>query len=33
MATTELYHGDCLEFMQNMANKGKKVDCIITDPP
>ena len=33
MITTELYRGDCLEFMQDMANKGKKVDCIITDPP
>ena len=24
MITTELYRGDCLEFMQDMANKGKK---------
>lgn len=24
---------DCLLAMQQMINKNKKVDCIITDPP
>ncbi|EOI0394546.1 site-specific DNA-methyltransferase, partial [Campylobacter jejuni] len=27
------YNCDCIEFMQYMVNQGKKVDCIITDPP
>lgn len=29
----ELLHGDCLEVMENLAQKGVKVDAIITDPP
>lgn len=30
---TILYNGDCLEYMQDMVNKGIKSECIITDPP
>ena len=29
----KLYHGDCLEVMTDLINKGVKVDAIITDPP
>ena len=29
----ELYNGDCLEIMDDLIQKGIKVDCIITDPP
>lgn len=29
----EIHNVDCLEFMQSMADKGQKVDAIITDPP
>lgn len=29
----ELHNVDCIEFMQSMADKGQKVDAIITDPP
>jgi len=28
-----LYHGDCLEVMDELIIQGTKVDCIITDPP
>ncbi|EME3314792.1 site-specific DNA-methyltransferase [Campylobacter jejuni] len=33
MSDYKIYNCDCIEFMQDMVNKGKKVDCIITDPP
>ena len=29
----DLYHGDCLEVMGQLIDKGVKVDAIITDPP
>lgn len=29
----ELYKGDCLEVMDELINKGVKVDCILADPP
>lgn len=29
----ELYNGDCLEIMQQLIDKGVKVDAIITDIP
>ena len=28
-----LLHGDCLEYMDRLINKGVRVDAIITDPP
>lgn len=33
MSQIELYNGDCLEVMQQLIDKGIKVDAIITDPP
>lgn len=33
MSNISLYHGDCLEIMDNLIEKGIKVDAIITDPP
>lgn len=33
MNNVELYNGDCLAIMQEMADKGIKVDAIISDPP
>lgn len=33
MSEIKLYHGDCLEVMDKMIEKGVKVDAIITDPP
>ncbi|HFJ2313260.1 TPA: hypothetical protein ACGTOP_001800 [Campylobacter coli] len=33
MSDYKIYHCDCIEFMQDMVNQGKKVDCIVTDPP
>ncbi|EAH9477355.1 site-specific DNA-methyltransferase [Campylobacter coli] len=33
MSDYKIYNYDCIEFMQDMVNQGKKVDCIITDPP
>ena len=33
MPNMELYQGDCLEVMQQLIDKGIKVDAIITDPP
>lgn len=33
MSNYKIYNCDCIEFMQDMVNKGKTVDCIITDPP
>ena len=33
MSQIELYNGDCLEIMQQLIDKGVKVDAIITDPP
>lgn len=33
MSDYKIYNCDCIEFMQYMVNQGKKVDCIITDPP
>lgn len=29
----KLYHGDCLEVMDRLIEKGIQVDAIITDPP
>lgn len=29
----DLYQGDCLEVMDELIEKGVKVDAIITDPP
>ena len=29
----ELYHGDCLEVMDELIKRGVKVDAIICDPP
>lgn len=29
----ELYHGDCLEIMEELIEQGIKVDAVITDPP
>lgn len=29
----ELYQGDCLEIMDELIEKGIKVDMILTDPP
>lgn len=31
--TCTLIHGDCIEEMQKLINKGVKVDLILTDPP
>lgn len=33
MSKVELYQGDCLEIMQQLIDKGVKVDAIITDIP
>lgn len=33
MSKVDLYHGDCLEIMQRLADEGEKVDAIIVDPP
>ena len=33
MENIQLYHGDCLEIMDKLIEKGVKVDAIITDPP
>ena len=33
MSQIDLYQGDCLEVMQQLIDKGIKVDAIITDPP
>ena len=33
MSNIQLYNGDCLEVMQQLIDKGIKVDAIITDPP
>tara|TARA_R110002020_G_scaffold27495_5_gene88645 strand:+ start:595 stop:1503 length:909 start_codon:yes stop_codon:yes gene_type:complete len=30
---TDLYHGDCLEIMDELIENGTKVEAIITDPP
>lgn len=29
----KLYHGDCLEVMQELIDEGVKIDLILTDPP
>ncbi len=29
----KLYHGDCLEVMDELIKQGVKVDMILTDPP
>lgn len=29
----ELYHGDCMDIMDELINKNVKVDLIMTDPP
>ena len=31
--TVQLFNGDCLEVMQQLIDKGVKVDAVITDPP
>lgn len=28
----KLFQGDCLEIMDDLIEKGVKVDCILTDP-
>ena len=33
MSEINLYHGDCLEVMDKLIEKGVKVDAVITDPP
>lgn len=33
MDNVQLYHGDCLEVMDDMIKQGIKVDLILTDPP
>ena len=33
MSQIDLYNGDCLEVMQQLIDKGVKVDAIITDIP
>ena len=33
MCDIQLYNGDCLEVMDDLIQKGIKVDAIITDPP
>lgn len=33
MSDYKIFNCDCIEFMQDMVNKGERVDCIITDPP
>lgn len=33
MSESYLFNGDCLEVMQQLINRGVRVDCIITDPP
>lgn len=33
MSNIKLLNKDCIEVMSAMAEKGFKVDCIITDPP
>lgn len=33
MSEIKLYHGDCLEVMDKLIEKGVKVDAVITDPP
>lgn len=31
--TTDLYHGDCINIMQQLINRGIKVDAIMSDIP
>ncbi len=33
MSKIDLYHGDCLEVMDELIAQGIKVDAVITDPP
>ena len=33
MNKIELYNGDCLQVMDELIERGVKVDAIITDPP
>lgn len=33
MKDIELWHGDCIEVMQDLINKGVKVDLTVTSPP
>ena len=33
MSKIELYQGDCLEVMQQLIDRGVKVNAIITDIP
>jgi len=33
MSKIDLYNGDCLKVMDELIEKGVKVDAIITDPP
>lgn len=29
----EIYNGDCIEVMQEIIDKGVKVDLTVTSPP
>lgn len=31
--TAQLYHGDCIEVMQQLLHAGVHVDVVLTDPP
>lgn len=33
MKDIELWHGDCIEVMQTLIEKGVKVDLTVTSPP
>lgn len=33
MSQIDLYQGDCLEVMQQLIDKGIKVDAVMVDPP
>lgn len=33
MVNIQLYNNSCLEVMQQLIEKGVKVDAVITDPP
>lgn len=33
MSSALLYKGDCIEVMQKLVDKGRKVDAIVVDPP
>jgi DNA modification methylase len=29
----QIYNGDCIEVLDDLANKSEQFDCVITDPP